>query len=52
MNRDRYVELLADLLSADPDRVSAANKILYDELVTDGCHPSLALVDAEQKLQG
>lgn len=55
MSREEYVGLLTDLLSADSDRVSAANKTLYDALV-DGegakFHPSLALVDAEQKLQG
>lgn len=55
MSREEYVGLLADLLSGDSNRVSEANKNLYAALVDDDdaeARPSLALVDAEQQLQG
>jgi hypothetical protein len=59
LSRDEYVDLLAGLLSGESDRVSEANKTLYEAVVdkepgggTGGLHPSLALVDAEQRLQG
>lgn len=55
MSREKYVGLLADLLSGDSDRVSTANKELYNLLVVgedaEQFHPSLALADAEQRLQ-
>lgn len=53
MSWDEYVDLLADLLSGEPNRVSEANKKLFSQCVTgeDATkHPSLALVDAEQKV--
>jgi hypothetical protein len=61
MTRDDYVAILASLLSGDPDRVSTANRQLYEAVVDRdvddgydqiGPHPSLALVDAEAQLQG
>lgn len=53
MGWDEYVDLLADLLSGDPKRVAEANRKLFSECVTGedaDRHPSLALVDAEQKV--
>lgn len=56
MTRDEYVDLLADFLSGVPERVSAANQRMFEDLVDSNeqpaDHPSLALVDAEQRLQG
>lgn len=35
MTRDEYVSALRDLLSGDPERVRAANRLLYSHAVTD-----------------